>query len=299
MTGTSVLPVVVGVDGSTSARLAADWAADEAARRDATLRVVHAYLWNIVHAPAGRHLAGYRRPMLDAAKRMLDNVALAATRRHPELTVTSQLVEVPAVELMLAESRHAGLVVLGSRGLGGFTGLLVGSVAVAVASHGGSPLVVVRGRRPDTPPPADGPVVVGVSGSAHDTAAIRFAFQAASRLGAGLIAVHAWSDIPLAGLGGEWRPALDWAVVSQAEQRLLADQLAGWQQEFPDVEVERSVTTDRPVRSLLHAAEAAQLLVVGCRGRGGFTGMLLGSVSQALLHHSPCPIAVVRDKPGS
>ena len=95
---------------------------------------------------------------------------------------------------------------------------------------------------------------------------------------------------------GEWHRYLDWDAVHEGERRLLAERLAGWQQEFPDVKVTRVVTRDRPVRSLLEAAHTAQLLVVGSRGRGGFSGMLLGSTSHALLHHSPCPVAVVRDR---
>jgi nucleotide-binding universal stress UspA family protein len=97
---------------------------------------------------------------------------------------------------------------------------------------------------------------------------------------------------------GEWHRFTDWEAVHEDERRLLAERLAGWQHEFPDVKVAQLVTKDRPVRSLLDAAQTAQLLVVGSRGRGGFTGMLLGSTSQALLHHCPCPVAVVRDQNG-
>lgn len=289
------LPVVVGVDGSKSAQLAAAWAAEEAAARRAPLRIVHANLWPSVRPPA--HLpVEYHQPMLRFARGLVRDAVEAASARHPELAVTSELVTTTPIELMLAESRRAQLVVLGSRGLGGVSGMLLGSVAVAVASHGECPLIVVRGPDLESPPPEGGPVVVGLSGSANDTPALRFAFEFADRRGAPLTAVHTWSDIPLdAPTGGDWHRSTDWTTVQEGESRLLAERLAGWQEEFPDVETARVVTRDRPVRSLLEAASSARLLVVGSRGRGGFTGMLLGSTSHALLHHCPCPVAVVRD----
>jgi nucleotide-binding universal stress UspA family protein len=291
---TESLPVVVGVDGSESARMAAVWAADEAARRHARLRIVHANLWPTVRQPAGHYPIQYQQPMLEHGRKLIQDAVDAAKRRHPGLVVTDELVMALPVDLMLAESGNAQLVVLGSRGLGGFTGLLLGSVGVAVAAHGRCPLVVVRGHDPQGPPPAEGPVVVGVDGSPHDTPALRFAFEAADWRGAPLIAVHTWSDVPLDASAGEWHRHLDWDAIQEGERRLLAERLAGWQQEFPDVKVTQQVSRDRPVRSLLDAAQTAQLLVVGSRGRGGFTGMLLGSTSHALLHHCPCPIAVVR-----
>jgi nucleotide-binding universal stress UspA family protein len=295
MPSMSTLPVVVGVDGSTSATHAAAWAADEAARRGAPLRIVHANLWPTVRMPGGHSPIQYQQPLLEHSRKLVHDAATAAVDRHPGLTVTEDVVIAWPIGLMLAESRTAQLAVLGSRGLGGFTGLLVGSVAVAMAGHGRCPVVVVRGAHPDVPPPADGPVVVGVDGSARDVPVLRFAFEAADRRGVELTALHTWSDVTIDVPTGEPRRQLDWAAAAEDEQRLLAERLAGWRQEFPDVRVRHVVTMDRPVRSLLDAAEKAQLLVVGSRGRGGFTGMLLGSTSQALLHHAPCPLAVVGD----
>jgi len=294
MTDERSLPVVVGVDGSESARMAAIWAADEAVRRHVRLRIVHANLWPTVRQPAGHYPIRYQQPMIEHGRKLIQEAVDAARQRHPGLVVTDELVMAMPVDLMLAESRQAQLVTLGSRGLGGFAGLLLGSVAVAVAAHGRCPLVVVRGLDPQSPPPAEGPVVVGVDGSPHDTPALRFAFEAADWREAPLTAVHTWSDVPLDISTGEWHRQLDWDAIQEGERRLLAERLAGWQQEFPDVKVTQLVSRDRPVRSLLDAAQTAQLLVVGSRGRGGFTGMLLGSTSHALLHHCPCPIAVVR-----
>ncbi|NUT91962.1 MAG: universal stress protein, partial [Saccharothrix sp.] len=214
--------------------------------------------------------------------------AEAAAKAAADVEVESVLEHSGAAGAMVWESERARLVVLGSRGLGGFTGLVVGSVAVAVAAHGRCPVVVVRGEDR-----ADGPVVVGVDGSPASEDAVDFAFEAASARGVPLKAVHAWSDFLVDGPYGS-RLTVDWAQVEAAEQRLLAERLAGRAEKYPDVVVQRLVVRDRPVRALLAEAEGAGLLVVGSRGHGGFTGMLLGSTSQALVHHATCPLAVVR-----
>jgi len=286
---------VVGVDGSPFAAVAAGWAADEAVRRGARLHIVHANYWPTVRMPAGHYPIEFQQPLLEHSKRLLDGAVAEVRRRRPELTVTSALVTTTAPDLLIAESEHAQLVVLGARGLGGFAELLAGSVPIAVASHAHCPAAVIRGRTTDAPPPTDGPVVVGVAGSPGGTPALRYAFDAASRLGVPLVALHTWSDVPVDAPRGGPVWAIDWDQVNDDEQRLLAEQLAGWQQDYPEVEVQRVVTHDRPVRSLLNAAEQAQLVVVGSRGRGGFTGILLGSTSHALIHHCPCPLVVVRD----
>lgn len=109
-----------------------------------------------------------------------------------------------------------------------------------------------------------------------------------------LTAVHTWIDVPLAGVAGKAAEFVDWAAVETQEREVLAQRLAGWQEKYPDVLVRRVVTRDRPVRHLLEHAANSQLLVVGSRGRGGFTGALLGSTSQALIYHATCPLIVAR-----
>jgi nucleotide-binding universal stress UspA family protein len=150
--GEHLLPVVVGVDGSGPARTAAMWAADEAARRHATLRIVHANPWPVVH-PVGHYPIEYQRSILEYSQELVRESVTDASEGHPGLIVTSELVTTTPIELMLAESRDAQLIVLGSRGLGGFSGLLLGSVAMAAAGHGQCPLVVIRGTAPQSPPP--------------------------------------------------------------------------------------------------------------------------------------------------
>ncbi|WP_033439138.1 universal stress protein [Saccharothrix sp. NRRL B-16314] len=282
-------PIVVGVDGSASALTAVQWAAEEAARHRAPLKLVHAFLLPVRGYPE-IVLTGHevREAFAQQGRRWVDEAAATARAAVPDVEVeTSVVVDRPAAAL-IAASHGARSVVLGSRGLGGFSGLLVGSVAVAVAAHGKSPVVVVRDgiRR-------DGPVVVGVDGSPTSEEAIAFAFAEASLTGAPLTAVIAWTDF-LVDSAYDSRFTVDWSQVEDEQQRLLAERLAGWQEKYPDVRVDRVVVHDRPVRALLDAAKDAWLLVVGSHGQGGFAGMLLGSTSQALVHHAPCPLAVVR-----
>ncbi|RSM44820.1 universal stress protein [Amycolatopsis balhimycina DSM 5908] len=223
------LPVVVGIDGSSSAADAARWAAREAARRGAPLEVV--------------------------------------TRAQD------------AIPLLIAKSRRAALLVVGDRGLGRVAGL---------TAHADCPVVVVRGEQPSE---SDGPVVVGVDGSQSGEAALEFAFRTADLREALLIAVHAWTDSALdAGLV----PLLSWDDVETAEHPLLAEWLAGWSEKYPDVVVQRVVVRDRPAHAVIEqaTAAAARLVVVGSHGRTGVTAR--GSVSHAVLHHAPCPVAVVR-----
>jgi nucleotide-binding universal stress UspA family protein len=150
---TAKRPVVAGVDGSTSASIAAGWAADEAASRKATLRIVNANLWPLVHPPGGHLPVEYYESMHQAAVSIVHDAVETVAERYPDLRVAGEVVMAAPAELLLAESRRAQLVVLGSRGLGGFTGLLVGSVTESVAAHGYCPLIVVRGPELGSPPP--------------------------------------------------------------------------------------------------------------------------------------------------
>ncbi len=158
------------------------------------------------------------------------------------------------------------------------------------------PLPDHRGPRPDAPGPAadTGPVVVGADGSPDSDAALAFACEEARLRGTGLTAVHTWSDILADGMLRPHPLQENVEEIEQTERAKLAEQVGGWQEKYPDLKIELDVTRGRPVRTLLERGEHAQLIVVGCRGRGGFTGMLLGSTSQALIAHSPCPVAVVR-----
>ncbi len=283
--------IVAAVDGSASSRNAALWAADEAAQRHEPLRLAHSADTNTLAYSAWlAPTQDYFNDLQADGTRILTDARNAVLARHPELDVTVALHMSGPVAALIEESDTALLLVLGSRGTGGFAGILTGSTAVAVAEHAHSPVAVIRGDHPDEAPPTAGPVVVGVDGSPTSDAAVAVAFDEASWRGTDVVAVHAWTA-PFTATP----PSIpDRDAVDVAEHEVLAERLAGWQEKYPDVTVRRVVDRTSPVTSLLDNTLGAQLLVVGSRGHGGFAGMLLGSTSQTLIHHATCPILVVR-----
>ncbi len=284
--------VVVGIDGSESALRAVRWAAAEAARRRVPLRVVTAFEWTQDHAVGQLKLdSSYRDIMLGQARRHLSEAASVAEQSADGLEVEQQLIVGFPIPVLTAESRRAQLVVIGDRGLGGVAGLLLGSVATALSAHADAPLVVVRGDH--EVPGLSGPIVVGIDCSPVSEAALAFAFDAAAAREMPLIVVHTWWDVFVE---PALAPLLDWDAIESDEHRALAERLAGWSEKYPDVPVQRIVRRDRPAHALTELSRNAQLVVVGSRGRGGFTGMLLGSVSHAVLHRAHCPVAVVRPR---
>ena len=287
--GQAYRPVVVGVDGSGSAYRAVEWAASEAARRGVALRLVSAFSWTTSDHPV-RHdgrVAQYRDQLLEAARHRLSRAARIAEDTSPG-TETAPQVEIGApIEVLGSEARRAQLLVLGDRGLGGVTGLVLGSVAVALAARGACPVVIVRGETRNT----DGPVVVGTDGSPVSEAALGFAFDAAAVRGAELVALHAWSPTAV---DKALEPMMDWDAVADEEDAVLAERLSGWGQKYPQITVRRSVVRDGAARALVDASRGAQLVVVGSRGRGEAAGLFLGSVSHGVLHAAHCPVAIVR-----
>ena len=295
MSITSGPAVVVGVDGSDSALDAVRWAAAEAARRGAALRLVAAVPWT-VYAPIGVPPTGaeyQRRVLIDAAEHHLRIAANTARQSHPQIAVTTEVRDGEPATVLRDEATSSRMVVVGTRGLGGFTGLLLGSVAIAVAAHAAAPVIVVRGGGATRDPAA--PVVVGVAGGAQGEAALAFAFEEAARRHAPLLAVHTWGD-PVTDpyLAGY----VDWNVMETDEHRILDEHLAPWSAKHPEVSVQRVVVRARPAAALVERSHGAALVVVGSRGRGTIRGALLGSVSQAVLHHADAPVAVVRAEAG-
>ncbi|AII08926.1 nucleotide-binding universal stress UspA family protein [Rhodococcus wratislaviensis] len=292
---TGIKPIVVGVDGSESASAAVAWAARAAAALSLPLHIV-----TVVHIPAFYYTEPYlaesfKEELEDTAKSRLGSARVHAKQTVDEaLDITTEQHEGKVSQTLIELSANAHMVVLGSRGHGEFTGLLVGSTTSAVAAHGHCPLVVVRGRTMDGQPPTEGPIVVGVDGSESSKAAVEVAFEQAAARGASLVAVNVWSDVSVQpSLGASPEDPL-WSSIQTGEEVVLSERLAGYQERYPDVTVERVVARDRPVRVLSEFAEKAQLIVVGSRGRGGFKGMLLGSTSNALLHTADCPVMIVR-----
>ena len=287
--GQAYRPVVVGVDGSGSAYQAVEWAAAEAARRGVALRLVSAFSWTTSDHPV-RHdgrVAQYRDQLLEAARHRLSRAARIAEDTSPGIETAPQVEIGAPIEVLGSEARRAQLLVLGDRGLGGVTGLVLGSVAVALAARGACPVVIVRGETRNT----DGPVVVGTDGSPVSEAALGFAFDAAAVRGAELVALHAWSPTAV---DKALEPMMDWDAVAGEEDAVLAERLAGWGQKYPQVSVRRRVLRDGAARALVDASRGAQLVVVGSRGRGDAAGLLLGSVSHGVLHAAHCPVAIVR-----
>ncbi|QYB06265.1 universal stress protein [Rhodococcus sp. USK10] len=292
---TGIKPIVVGVDGSESASAAVAWAARAAAALSLPLHIV-----TVVHIPAFYYTEPYlaesfKEELEDTAKARLGSARVHAKQTVDEpIDITTEQFEAKVSQTLIELSANAHMVVLGSRGHGEFTGLLIGSTTSAVAAHGHCPLVVVRGRTMDGQPPTEGPIVVGVDGSESSRAALEVAFEQAAARGASLVAVNVWSDVSVQpSLGASPDDPL-WSSIQTGEEVVLSERLAGYQERYPDVTVERVVARDRPVRVLSEFAEKAQLIVVGSRGRGGFTGMLLGSTSNALLHTADCPVMIVR-----
>ena len=170
-------------------------------------------------------------------------------------------------------------------------GVLMGSVSVQVAAHARCPVVVVR----TTPPraAAGAPVVVGVDGSALSTNAIAYAYEQASSRGVGLTVVHAWWLEHVEGASASATWDVVWQKFAQEEQSLVSQSLAGWEEKYPDVTVRRHSVRGLPVEALVRQSENACLVVLGTRGRGGFVGLVLGSVSQGVMHRAQCSVAIV------
>jgi nucleotide-binding universal stress UspA family protein len=263
--------VVVGVDGSESSAQAALWATAEAARMAVPLHLV------VVNDDPARE--GF-------AKQAIRDIAERCHRDGPLLAITDEVAVGHPAEELVRRSDTAHLIVVGSRGHGVFRDALLGAISTSVAVHARCPVVVVRGSTT-----ASGPVVVGVDNSPGSRIAVRYAFDAANRRHTGLVAVQALPDSYFT--AGTY-PLPDRQEIRNRADLHLAEQLSGWCADYPDVTVRREVANEHPVATLCDAAKQAQLLVVGHRGRGGFAGLLLGSVANGVLHHAPCPVAVIR-----
>ena len=288
--------VVAAVDGSPASDNAVRWAANTAAKRNIALRLAASYtmpqfLYAEGMVPPQELFDDLQRETMekiDAAREIALSVA-------PDIKIGHVIAEGSPIDMLLEMSHESTMVVMGSRGLGGLSGMVLGSVSGAVVSHAACPVVVVREDSSVTDETKYGPVVVGVDGSAVSQRATEVAFEEASARKAELIAVHTWIDAPIQGPGAGYAITDDyWFAMQQEKERKLAEYLQDLEQAYSDVTVKKVITRDRPVRALTEAAKGAQLLVTGSHGRGGFKGMLLGSTSRALLQSAPCPMMVVR-----
>ncbi|QGU08588.1 Universal stress protein [Corynebacterium occultum] len=288
--------VVVAVDGSEASQVAVRWAANTANKRGIPLRLAASYTM-----PQFLYAEGMVPPQElfdDLQAETLEKVDEARNIAHevaPELKIGHTIAEGSPIDMLLDMSHDVTMIVMGSRGLGGLSGMVMGSVSAAVVSHASCPVVVVRQDNHVNENTKYGPIVVGVDGSDVSQRATEYAFTEAAARGSELVAVHTWMDMQVqASLAGLSAAQQQWEEVEREQSELLTERLQPLIDKFPAVPVKKVITRDRPVRALVEQAEGAQLLVVGSHGRGGFKGMLLGSTSRALLQSAPCPMMVVR-----
>ncbi|CAM5481939.1 universal stress protein [Streptomyces spiroverticillatus] len=284
------LPLIVGVDGSESSLQAVDWAADEAARRHLPLRLVHASRWESYESAAFAYdFAGATR--LSVAERTVTVAAARATARQPGVKVATAVLPEDAESALLHEAHGAAALITGSRGLGPFAELLLGSVSLAVAARAVCPVVVVRGDKANRDG-LHGKVLVGVKAATPDQASLRFALDQARTRACTLQAVTAWrSPAPDPRLLPSASDRFSRTYEQQAAARL--DDALHAAADHPGLRVDRT-TVEGPAHKVLRDLTAtADLLVLGAHHRRNPLGLQLGATAHALLHHAHCPVVVV------
>lgn len=279
--------IVVGTDGSAWSAAAVRWAAREANRRGAALRVVLAYEWNWPGARFGSD-AELRKLADQRAEETMARAAAQVREVAPDVAVHRDTALGEPVPVLLAAAKQAELIVLGNRGRGGFGSLMLGSVSQRVATYARCPVVVVRGRRDI----AQGVVVVGVDGSTSSLEALELGFQIAAERNASVVAVRTYEP-PSPPWGAGVQPVVYEEKERDAEEHAaLAEWVAPWREKYPDVAVETLVAHGGAAGVLVGLSHTAQVVAVGSRGHGGLTGTLVGSVGLQLLHHADCPVVI-------
>ncbi|MEV6025764.1 universal stress protein [Streptomyces sp. NPDC052036] len=295
-------PVIVGLDGSSESRAAAEWAAREAKLRGLPLTLVH------VCEPAPSPLM--QAPLLGAetdqhwTERIPRETAEGLRLRHPGVAVTTEHLAGRPVEWLVRAAGDAELLVLGTRALSGIGGFLVGSVSLAVVAHAVRPVVLVRGgeqaadeheRDPVGIPSAAAPfrpVVLGLDIRSPDASLLGFAFEEAAQRVAALHVVHAW-DMPFTSVDALAAGVDLYDEYARERSVALNEVLGAWRQKYPAVEVVEQSRMGSAAALLADASQEASLVVVGRRIRRSPLGTRIGSVTHAVLHHSPAPVAVV------
>ncbi|MER5469048.1 universal stress protein [Streptomyces sp. NPDC002935] len=296
-------PVAAGIDGSPESLAAAYWAAREALRRGTTLLLVHAWEWHPRPAPAVPADMSQRA----WAEELITGVSEGLRAAHPGLRVLDRSVVDTPPTALLAAADEAGLLVLGSRGLSGVTGFLLGSISQRIASRSPVPVVLVRAggstcdehfAAPDGISPDEIPripyrdVVLGLDTDQPCDELIEFAFDAARRRGAVLRVLHAFSAPHPFGAADRLVQVSGPQLLAEHEHAVVAT-LRPWCEKFPEVSVAETVVDGRPAGELIRASAGAALTVVGRRERDTRFGTYLGPVAHAVLHHADCSVAVV------
>ncbi|MEE1742911.1 MULTISPECIES: universal stress protein [unclassified Streptomyces] len=284
--------IVVGLDGSAESIAAAHWAAREALLRSAPLHLVHAEIWS---PPQGVPATGSEERR-QAARILLREASDELLDKHPRLEISAESYDGQPAASLARAATGAGMVVLGSRGLGTLKGFVLGSVGMAVVHSVERPVVLVRSTE-DALPHAQGRhldrgMVVGVDTGRPCDALLSFAFDEASRRGCTLHALHSWMLPPLAGSGAAYNPEVN-AQIARTERTGLDDMLRPWQAMYPAVELDAQVSVGPASEQLLEAGSQAGLMVVGRRIRRSSVGTHIGPVAHAILHHSTAPVAVI------
>jgi len=292
--------IVVGVDGSPSSDKAVGWAAREASMRNISLDIIHVIAtppWGLVGLSGGPlpPLAGngdWREKdgadIISAAIRIAEESAPGLARAG----IRAEMYFGATIPTLTDLSKDAKMIVVGSRGQGTVRRLLLGSVSTGLVHHAYCPVAVIHDVSPvNALSPAQLPVVVGIDGSPASELATAIAFDEASWRRVHLVALHSWCHGEVADV-----PSLEWSALQQVADEALSERLAGWRERYPDVAVQRRTVYANPARQLLEEAESAQLVVVGSHGRGGFSGMLLGSVSTAVVQAAGAPVIVARQR---
>jgi len=290
MTAQLPSPVVVGLDGSSSSLDALRWAAPLAEHQRAPLHLVYTIGTPVDWGPGVSVLAFDNQALRDDGADLLDSatrLARSVVQRPDELEVATFVTDPAPAPVLIERSREARMVVVGTRGLGAIGRGILGSVSTSLARHGHCPIAVVPEIDIDSLRGTRLPVTVGVDGSEQGAEAIDIAFAQASGRGVGIVAVTTWSELFRYG---------ERTDLQEEASALQAESLAGYGEQYPDVHVTRVVVEDRPARRLVREASNAQLIVVGSHGRGGFAGMTLGSVGQAVLHATPVPLIIARPR---
>ncbi|WP_062350561.1 universal stress protein [Herbidospora yilanensis] len=274
--------IVAGADGSVSALAAVEYAAQDAARRGGALRIVY------VREPwAGVRLRDLDAIEQDHGAQVLATAERRARARVPDLEISARVATGDVVNRLKDEAERADTIVVGSRGVGGFAGMVLGSVGLGLAGRTPGPVVVVREAVADT----RGKVLVGYDGTEDADVALEFAFAEADRRGAGLEAVYAWRPPSFTSLGAGYDNLIH--CVYEERNDFVRQKFMAWQGKHPNVASAQTGVSGHPVEALSDMSRTADLVIAGCRGLGSFAGAMLGSVGHGLLHHAHCPVAIV------
>ncbi|MBA0052322.1 universal stress protein [Streptomyces sp. AJS327] len=281
--------VVVGVDGSDHSMRAVDRAADEADRWGCDLEVLCA--GGSPRIAPGPVTAADIEYVLTSAQEVADAAAQRARDRVPGLRAVPRALAEPAAAALVRASGNARLTVLGTRGHGGFAGLLLGSVSLRLAAHCQGPLMIVRGDEPDPEAELLPPLVALKAES--DAAAVRFGFEEAQRRRSELRVLYAWSH-PLVPAIALRLPPRTTAQDHEAAAALVREAVEPLRGDYPDVPVtERELLSDSPAPALIEASRGAGVIVLGVHRGHRRLALQLGPVAHAILHHAHCPVVVV------